>query len=346
VRLPVRVYRGLGRPALACRGAGLHRAPDSGTLRPAVPDQESQKKATDHPAADKRRGRRLIGSRTPLWVVLGMLGLAAVESTNALVAPLMAPSDADWQAAADQVRAGFQTGDLIVAAPAWADPVMRLHLGDLVPVPVAGRLDDKRFGRVWEISQRGARAPESRGDLKKETGFGALTVRLLTRSAPQVHFDTLASWSEAVVTRETPGRAPVTCSRQPTQFLCTDRTDNFVRPVVLEIGHTLRNALYLLPMPGATMNIDFPSVRMGKVLAVGGGLHHVWFRKASQHTVTLRVYIDDQLLLEQISGNRTGWQVDEIDTGAFAGRHARVRFEISSAHPHARHFGFRAESRG
>ena len=29
-------------------------------------------------------------------------------------------------------------GDLIVAAPAWADPILRVHLGDLIPLEVAG----------------------------------------------------------------------------------------------------------------------------------------------------------------------------------------------------------------
>jgi hypothetical protein len=34
-------------------------------------------------------------------------------------------------------------------------------VGDLIPVEVAGRMDDERFERVWEISQRGARAERS-----------------------------------------------------------------------------------------------------------------------------------------------------------------------------------------
>src|SRR3954454_20685478 len=84
--------------------------------------------------------------------------LALYETASALIAPLRAPSDADWAAAASAVRAQFKPGDLIVAAPAWADPVMRLHLGDLVPVQVAARMDAARYGRIWVVSQRGASA--------------------------------------------------------------------------------------------------------------------------------------------------------------------------------------------
>ena len=104
--------------------------------------------------------------------------LALVETANALLAPSRAPSDADWTSAAAKIRSEFRSGDLVVTAPAWADPVMRLKLGDLVPQNVAGRMDAARYGRIWEISQRGARAPETGGgNLADRARFGRLTVR-------------------------------------------------------------------------------------------------------------------------------------------------------------------------
>ena len=87
--------------------------------------------------------------RVSAGVVAAVLLLALAETATAIIAPLRAPSDADWRAAAATVRAGFRPGDLIVAAPDWADQVMRLHLGDLVPVKVAARLDAARYGRIW-----------------------------------------------------------------------------------------------------------------------------------------------------------------------------------------------------
>jgi hypothetical protein len=58
--------------------------------------------------------------------------------------------------------AGHQPGNLIVFAPRWNDPVGRLHLGDLIPVEMAGRLDGERYGRIWELDIRSARAPDPR----------------------------------------------------------------------------------------------------------------------------------------------------------------------------------------
>src|SRR5687767_5658645 len=96
-----------------------------------------------------------------LGVLLAIVLLALAETGYALVSPLLAPTAADWAAAAAWVKAGHQDQDLIVAAPGWADPLLRLHLGDLLPHKIAGRLDHLSYSRVWELSQRGARAAES-----------------------------------------------------------------------------------------------------------------------------------------------------------------------------------------
>ena len=75
-----------------------------------------------------------------LWVVaIGLTLLSAVETATALTAHLRVASEADWNDAADEVRDGFQPGDLIVFAPAWVDPVGRSHLGDLVSPKERGR---------------------------------------------------------------------------------------------------------------------------------------------------------------------------------------------------------------
>ncbi|HXU62406.1 MAG TPA: hypothetical protein VN962_11925, partial [Polyangia bacterium] len=88
-------------------------------------------------------------SRLALGGVGAVALLAVVETLAALIAPSRAPTEGDWNAAAAAVRGGFRPGDLIVAAPAWADPILRVHLGDLIPPEVAARMDDQRFARVW-----------------------------------------------------------------------------------------------------------------------------------------------------------------------------------------------------
>ena len=80
-------------------------------------------------------------------------------------------------------------GDLIVFAPAWVDPVGRLHLGDLIPIEMAARMDADRYGTIWELSIRGARAPETRGLGRPAwSGLGGgVRCACSSRRRPQVH---------------------------------------------------------------------------------------------------------------------------------------------------------------
>jgi hypothetical protein len=287
--------------------------------------------------------------RVSAAVVAGVVLLAAVEAASAVIAPFRAPRDEDWRAAAAAVRAGFRPGDLVVAAPAWADQVMRLHLGDLVPVKVAARLDAARYGRIWEISQRGATADDVRGGaggaVAHRSRHGALTLRRWEREPAAVTFDFFDQWAAARVARVDAGRGEIACERGGDRFQCPNIGFNFVQPQLLEIGTTMRNALYAQPVEGATVVMEWAAVPLGRELAVGSGLHHVWLRKGGEGTVELRVLVGGGEVGRTRASNRSGWRVDRFDTSAFTGRTAPVRFEISSAQPFSRHFGFTAEAR-
>src|SRR5262245_9540403 len=222
---------------------------------------------------------------------------------------------------------------------------MRLHLGDLVPVEVAGRLDAARYGRVWEISQRGAKSPEAAGNVARQSRHGALTVRLRERPAATLRYDFVAEWAKARVVRQEPGRGDLACERQADRHQCPHIGFNFVKRQLLEIGTTLRNAIYAQPVGGATVVIEYAGVPLGRELALGAGLHHVWLRKAGDGKVKLRVLVDGAPLGESEATNRSGWRVDRFDTSARAGKPATVRFEVSVDRAHARCFGFAAEAR-
>ncbi|MDZ4698039.1 MAG: hypothetical protein SGI86_23100 [Deltaproteobacteria bacterium] len=284
-------------------------------------------------------------SRLAVLLVAALVLLAIVESVNAITASLFAPSEKDWQAVASAVKAEFKEGDLVVAAPAWADPVMRLHMGDLLTPAIAARLDDDRFGRVWQVAQRGARTPEVRGTLAQSHRYGALTLERYDRKPAKVHFDFVAAWHRARVVRREPGRGELDCPRGTDRFACPNLGFNFVKPEILEIGHSLRQALYAQPVGGATVVIEFGEPELGSELVVAAGLHHVWFRKAGDGDVVLRVFIGGHERLVQKSDNASGWQRSRIDTADLAGTHVPVRFEITSERPFARHFGFAAEAR-
>lgn len=293
--------------------------------------------ATSHPSSP--------GARPTIAVAGAIALLAVVETAQALIAPSRAPTDADWSAAAGVVRAGFQPGDLIVAAPDWADPVVRMHLGDLITVPAAARMDDARFPRVWEITQRGARAVEARGSVTVDRRFGALTVRCYQRPAADVTYDFLERWHEAQVTVwEVGGRSPSPCPWRGDRFVCPGSGASLHRELV-EVDTRIRRALLAPPSAGTITVVEFPAVPLGRELAVAAGLHDVWARKYATGTVYLKVLVGGVEVLGTSVGNRSGWQRLRADTAARAGQVLPVRFEISSPQPNLRHFAFAAEAR-
>jgi len=270
--------------------------------------------------------------------------LALVETVNALVAPSRAPSEKDWLAAAAKVRAGFLPGDLIVAAPAWADPLMRQQLGDLVPLPVAGRMDAARYGRIWELSQRGARAADTAGAKVAESSrYGALTVRRWEKRAAQVTFDFLTEWHRAEVSVLTPEHVEVPCSAAVNRFQCLGGM--VLKPELLEIDTTLRQGLGVEPTERSTLAMDYPGVTLGRELAVACGLHSVWLRKLGDGKVHLRVLVDGRELGAVEATSSSGWGLKTFDTSALAGETGKVRFEITVDKSNGRHFGFAAEAR-
>lgn len=272
--------------------------------------------------------------------------LAVVETSVALIAPALAPKDADWAAAAREVRAGFRPGDLIVAAPAWADPLMRVHLGDLVPVAVAARFDDARFGRVWEVSQRGAHAPEAaRGTVATERRFGALTLRRVERPAAVITYDFQERLTDARVLRHMPGLPDVGCPWEVDRFQCPNIGFNSVRLQTVEVDTTLHRGLLAPPVSGAEVVVEYPAVPLGRELIVATGLHDVWARKAASGEVELRVVVGGTPQAAVRTTNQSGWQRTRIDTQAFAGRVVPVRFVITSPAPYNRQFVLAAEAR-
>jgi hypothetical protein len=283
--------------------------------------------------------------RLGLAVAAAIAVLAVVETSVALVAPSRAPKDADWEAAAREVRAGFHAGDLIVAAPAWADPILRLHLGDLVPIDVAARFDDARFPRVWELGQRGAHAPEARGAVALERSFGALTLRRVERPAPTIVYDFQQRWNEARVVRATEGRSETPCPWAGDRFQCPDISFNFVRLQTVEVDTKLHRGLLAQPVGAAEVVVEYAAVLLGRELVVATGMHDVWARKAGDGAVDLRVVIDGALAAAITTRNDSGWLLTHVDTAAHAGRTASVRFIITSRAPYQRQFVFAAEAR-
>jgi hypothetical protein len=282
--------------------------------------------------------------RFAVAVVAAIVLLALVETVNALVAPLRAPSEKDWTVAAAKVRSEFRPGDLIVAAPAWADPILRQKLGDLLPLSVAGRMDSARYGRIWEISQRGARAADTTdARIAATSRHGALTLKRWEKPAAQVTFDFFTQWRQASMSVVNADRTEVPCGAGADRFLCVGGIS--LRPDLVEIDTTLRNGLAVEPAESKTLVLEYSEARLGRELAVAAGLHNVWLRKSGDGKVLLRVVVDGHDLGTMVATSMSGWLLRRFDTAALAGKTGKVRFEITVDKAHARHLGFAAEAR-
>jgi hypothetical protein len=212
--------------------------------------------------------------RPALLSATALLILAIWEIAILLHARAAAPTDDDWAAVRAAVDAAWKPGDLIVFAPAWIDPVGRQHLGDRMTLDDVVRMDDARYGRVWEVSARGQTAPEARGEVRRDERHGALRVRLLERPAARVVWDLRDRSSLNEV--DYAGR------------LCT-----------------------VLRAPG---RLDAGIVPLGRRLAVRAGLTDFRARRDNRAFALLRVLVDGKPVAEASIGSESGWVPLEADT--------------------------------
>jgi hypothetical protein len=194
------------------------------------------------------------------------------------------PDDAAWRAAAAEVRAGFRSGDLIVFAPAWIDPVGRQVLGDLLPIEVAARMDAARYGRIWELAIRGQRAPETVG---------------LEPAATRAH--------DGVVVRRYE-RTPAIVSGDVLDRVATATSDG-ARPMLelAEVGFAPHRCLQVSPVPGRPLRITFPAFPLGRELVGHVGIADVFTRRDVRSPGRLDVELAGRIIASAEAGVDDGW---------------------------------------
>ncbi len=289
---------------------------------------------------------RAPASPTRKWIglvpVAAFVLLALVETVSALTAPGRVAADGDWEAAAGEVRAGFRPGDLILFAPDWADQVGRQHLGDLVTAEMAGRGDDDRYARVWEVSIRGARSPETSGRILSQSRHGKVEVTLYEKAPPvEIAYDFTDHLGDARVTQvPADGRGDERpCYRDGGAFRCASTR---VEKRTLEVDYRPRRGI-LAPVDGAlTTRIEFENVTLGKELVGYTALHDYYSRKSADGPVDFAAFLDGKQLLAVHHLNSDGWRQFTFPTAP--GTH-NVRFEIHAPNAAWRTFGFHAEAR-
>jgi hypothetical protein len=226
--------------------------------------------------------------------LVALLVLAVWEIGVLWSAKAKAASDTDWRLASEALGAMFQKGDLIVVAPAWADPVARKWLGALVTLDDVARMDAARYARLWEISVRGERAPETQGaKLTWEKTYGAVRVRLYTQEPASVVWDL-----------------------RP-------------RSRLLEVGFEPKMCVPLQTLdaitPEARLTLD--RVTLGTELVVYAGLYDFRSRRDNRARALLRVLLDDAEVSRAVVDNESGFAALPV-VPTHTGTH-RLTFEAS-----------------
>ncbi|HEU5058599.1 MAG TPA: hypothetical protein VFU21_18830 [Kofleriaceae bacterium] len=233
-----------------------------------------------------------------------------------------AADPAEWSALATALRSQHAAGELIVFAPAWIDPLGRREVGDLIPIDMAARMDAARYGVVWEVSQGGARAPETEGMARtRSQDFGRLTLNRYQRTPADVATDFVAAFPTA---KATGGRAQVSLE---------------------EVGFAPHRCVRAVPPPDRTIEVAYPSVELGRELVGYVGLADVFTRRDIRDPGELTVTVDGAEVARVRAGVGDGWVRFAVATEPRAG--ARVVFAARAVGKNARdrRICFAAEAR-
>lgn len=302
-------------------------------------------------------GRKL--SLAP-WAWMLLAGLALFELVAHPMIRAAIPSDESWEAASTLVRSRYQPADLIVAAPSWADPIVRSHLGDLLSLRRAAPSDLAGIDRVWEVSIRGASTRDEPPALEEE--FDGVRVRMWHVSTDEVVYDFVEEidhaqvellsadgphvcpWTSAPAGRGGLGQGPLA----PTErFVCDpQRPWLWVGATVLaDLGFRPRRCVWQHPAGTDPVRVTFADVPLGQHLVVHAGIDRNRERRRTHGPVTLRVWIDGRRAGDLVHHDGDGWSAIDIDTAELDLERAVVRFETTAEDPRARFFCWSASTR-
>ena len=293
------------------------------------------------------------------WVWLWIAALALFELVAHPLIRAAVPSDESWDRASAFVRERFEPGDRIVAAPHWADPIVRNHLGDLMSLRAAAPPDSGGFERLWELGIRGATTRAGAAELEK--AFGGVEVRMWPLRGPRVLYDFVeeverarvelvqngtAKRCEWVRARPDPGGLERGQMRPAERFVCDPKRPwLWVGPTVLaDLELRPRRCIWQHPAGPEPVRSRFDDVPLGDRLVVRAGIDYQVARERDRAPVTLLVAIDEEVVAELVHHDGEGWSGVEVDTSDRSGQRASVRFETRTADPSARLFCYSAST--
>lgn len=296
---------------------------------------------------------------SPWW--LAFLGLAFAEVVALTVRVSRVPPEDDWATAAALVRSRFESSDAITVAPSWADPLLRLHLGDRISAKLAGRADLASFERLWVLSIRGQRAPEAPArepDFRQV--FGRVAVSRYDLGPSPVVLDLVDALPSASVdyTRRGeripcelrdrvggPSRGGLGFGPVPPRqrFVCdANRQGHWVGTTIIEdLSLAPRRCVLQRPQGPEPISVTYRDIHLGTRLVLHAGLDYHDERNETGVPVTLRVLIDGREVDRIVHRDGDGFARYEIDTQKHregASARGELRLEVTAQDSRKRSF--------
>lgn len=241
--------------------------------------------------------------------------------------------ESDWVSARELVMKELGPDDVVVFSPFWTDPIGRQTFGDTVTMARAGRSDDRRFRRAFELSIRDAHDESlARWKKVKEQNAGRITIVLYENpDYTRVIDDTLrlATPDRLTVSRvDASGEQPCPFLRGASaggstvvpQGLLTP-ADKFVCQgghvgiaVLHALDHHPHVCLYATPMQGATLRLRFSNVTFGSALYGHSGIQWMVERTPAPEKVAVVFSAFDRPIGTHFHKVGAGWVGFELPT--------------------------------
>jgi hypothetical protein len=234
------------------------------------------------------------------YALLGLLAVALAEVVGLAAQPGRVPREEDWSSLEAWLKKQVTPGDLVVAAPAWIDPVARQHLGDLVNGDDPARLLGSTVGfrRLVVVGLRGHHALESRGrdlPLQSQQSFGALEGRVHALPATEIVADVAGQLDSARVTLQR-GSSVTACDRRiGDRWSCQGSQWNAVGPDLQEIGFRTHRCVWAHPVENAVKRIEWEAFPLGERLEGGAGLSDPFARSENEGRAELTAIVDGKV---------------------------------------------------
>lgn len=307
-------------------------------------------------AALRLAGAALALSALPL---VGIVELALHVHQVSEVVP-----ERDWAAARDAVAKDLRPDDLVTFAPFWADPLGRRTFGDaIMTFERAGRSDEGRFARAWEVSIRGAHDPTlARWKKVSETRHGDVTVTLLENPAPEKVLTDLVALvdpSRLSVSRIDASGVASACAfqRGATAGGSTVVPQGLLVPgdkFVCSGGHVGVSVLHALdhhphvcinatPLQGADLQLVFKDVAFGEAVFGHSGVQWMTERVPTQDRTTVAFSAFGRPIATHTHKLGAGWVGFELPTPELAGKKGDLVAVVGGAQQ--RFFCFEATTR-